>query len=307
MTQADSHVFPARRFLRKQRVHFLVCHLLPLTAVVLLPIWGLAIRIDWSGIVLLLGMWMLTGGVGVSVGYHRHFAHRAFKACTPLRYMIAFCGGMAGQGSVMYWVALHRRHHSLSDLPGDPHSPRQEASQLGSRWRSFLRGHMGWTIRHDVPKPSRYTRELMVDPVAIWSARIYPMAVMAGIALPALLGAVIHDELKGMIQGAYWGGCVRLVAGHHLIWSINSVCHASGSRPYNMPDQSGNVAWLAWMTFGEGWHNNHHAFPTSARLGLHRLQMDLGWRFICFCRAVGLVSGVREAEPAAAPASPSSP
>ena len=240
------HVFPARRFRRRQTAHFMICHVFPVMAIVALPLCGAGIRFDWSAAVLWVSMWCLTGGVGVSVGYHRHFAHHAFKAHPALRRLMAFCGGMAGQGPVMYWVALHRRHHSLSDVPGDPHSPNLEATQMVSPLQSFLQGHLFWAFRHDVPKPKRYTPDLMADPVAIWSSRVYPYALIAGIAIPAALGATLQNELHGLMHGAYWGGLVRIVVGHHLIWSVNSFGHALGHRSYNTADHSRNVAWLSF-------------------------------------------------------------
>jgi stearoyl-CoA desaturase (Delta-9 desaturase) len=289
------YVLPARRFRDRQLAHFVICHGIPVTAIVCVPLLANDFRCDILALLLWLGMWTITGGIGVSVGYHRHFAHRSFRAHPALRHVMAFCGAMSGQGPVIYWVALHRRHHALSDLPGDPHSPNESATGIPRRLRSFMQGHMLWAIRHDVPTRWRYSRDLMADPVALLNTRYYPFAVLTGIAIPSALGAAMYGGVTGLIMGLYWGGLVRLVAGHHLIWSINSFCHATGSRYYLTHDASRNVAWLAPFTFGECWHNNHHAFPTSARLGLRASQIDGGWYFIQMCRALGLVHGVRDA------------
>ena len=154
---------------------------------------------------------------------------------------------------------------------------------------------MLWAIRHDVPARWRYARDLMADPVAEWNNRYYPIAVLIGIAIPTVLGAALYGGTEGAVMGLYWGGLVRLVAGHHLIWSINSFCHATGSRPYDTRDASRNIAWLSLLTFGEAWHNNHHAYPTSARHGLRAWQINSGWYFICLCGALRIAHGVRHA------------
>ena len=181
---------PAAPFLPAQRRHFLLSVALPTLALVtlpwLLPVWPDANRAPWAA-ALLLGMWFLVGGIGVSVGLHRHFSHRSFEAVPALRLALGALGAMAAQGPVVYWVSLHRMHHAASDRPGDPHSPRSNAWPGASRWRAAWQGHIGWVLGHDVPKPTRYARELIGDPQARLLGRWYPWCVAAGLLLPALV------------------------------------------------------------------------------------------------------------------------
>jgi stearoyl-CoA desaturase (delta-9 desaturase) len=273
-------VISAHRFTLQQRRHFIVCNILPL----LLTIAGAFLlprdAFDWKGISLLALTWFLVGGLGISVGFHRHFAHRSFIAVTPLRYVLGVLGSMAAQGSVIYWTALHRRHHSFSDSPGDPHSPRASAHPTKNRLQAFLQGHFLWVIRHDVPMPSRYAKDLLADRVATRLTQHYSMLVALGVCLPALAGLFIWDGLPGALYGAYWGGIVRLALGHQIIWAINSVCHVYGYQPYDTNDNSRNNAWLAIISFGESWHNNHHHSAASAQFGKRWYELDIGWMFI---------------------------
>ena len=290
------YVIPARRVRGAQFGHFAMCHVLPGALIVGLPALmpGMIKPTAWS-LLLWAVMWTLTGGAGISVGYHRLYAHRSFTASTVFKYLLTFCGGMAAQGPVMYWVALHRRHHALADLPGDPHSPAPASTGHASPLLSFLSGHLLWAFRHDVPMPSRYVPDLLKDPAAKWSQRIYPLAVLTGLAVPAAIGAAIEGGWAGALNGVYWGGLVRLVVGHHLIWSINSFGHALGRRSHDTPDASRNVAWLALPTFGESWHNNHHAAPTSACFAREVWRLDSGWWMVRLARWLGHASNVRTA------------
>lgn len=230
------------------------------------------------------GMWFLVGGIGVSVGFHRHFSHRSFSAHPSLRYLMAVAGSMAAQGSPVYWVALHRMHHTYSDISGDPHSPHAEANGKKDKLSAFIQGHMGWALQHDVPMPSRYARDLQADAVVQRVSKYYALWVLAGLALPALIAVLWLSKDIGLeasaILGLYWGGILRLALGHHIIWSINSVCHLFGSKSHATPDKSTNVWWLSLISWGESWHNNHHHAPTSARFGVGYRQPDIGWWFI---------------------------
>jgi stearoyl-CoA desaturase (Delta-9 desaturase) len=236
-------------------------------------------------------MWFLVGGVGVSVGLHRHFSHRAFVAKPSLRAAMAMLGCMAGQGTVSYWVALHRSHHTHSDRPGNLHSPVPAAHDTSNRWLAFLQGHIGWVWRHDVPSPIRYAADLIRDPLVVRIDRFYNWIVLSGIALPGLAGIAIWGGFNGFLIGAYWGG---LAFGHHIIWAINSLCHFSGNRPYDTGDQSSNVGWLSILSFGESWHNNHHQYPTSARFKHHWWQSDSGWAFIRLAKRLNFASSVKQ-------------
>jgi stearoyl-CoA desaturase (delta-9 desaturase) len=275
-------VMSATKFRREQRRHFFLSFVLP----TLTTCAGLFVlprgAFDWFAFVLWLSMWTLVGGFGVSVGFHRLFAHRSFTCSKPLRFLLGALGSMAGQGSVTYWTAVHRRHHSVSDLPGDLHSPSRGAHSSRSALGAFFQGHVGWTYMHDVPKASRYAADLIRDPVATTLGPLYGPLVVAGIILPAMVG-VLHWGWQGLIYGAYWGGAVRIALGQQIIWSVNSVCHRFGRRPFDTPDHSTNVWWLALLSFGESWHNNHHQAPAVAQFG-HNPQVDLGWVFILLLR-----------------------
>lgn len=267
------------RFKRAQVKHFLISVAAPTALTIAGLIWLPAAAFGWFGAFLALAMWTLVGGLGVSVGYHRHFSHRSFNCSNRVRYMLGAFASMAGQGSVIYWTALHRRHHSFADRRGDPHTPSAAAQGSTSSWRSFLQGHIGWTLGHDVPKVSRYARDLLGDPVATALSKHYRLWFAVGILFPAVIGFAYWGGWQGLVYGAFWGGVLRIALGHHIIWSINSVCHRVGSRPHQTPDNSTNVALLSLISFGESWHNNHHNSPTSARFG-SGWQFDLGWMFI---------------------------
>ena len=286
-------VLPAARFRRQQYQHFMLCQALPMILTFALPFALPEGWFSWKWVVLMLGMWLLVGGFGVSVGMHRHFAHRAFSAPRWVRVMLGIAGSMAAQGPVSYWVGIHRRHHTFSDQPGDPHSPHARANGARTRLSAFLHGHLGWAISHDVPMPSRYSADLMRDPAIAWVDRRYWWLVLAGVIVPAAIGAAIHDGVQGFVLGAYWGGIVRIAFGHNVIWSINSVCHAVGRRPYETSDRSRNFSLLSILSFGESWHNNHHETPTSAKFAHHWWQPDIGWAIIRAMRALRMASNVK--------------
>jgi stearoyl-CoA desaturase (delta-9 desaturase) len=207
---------------------------------------------------------------------------------------MGIAGCMAGQGSIIYWVALHRMHHTYSDREGDPHSPHTSSNQKPTNISGFFQGHMGWVTRHDVPMPSRFAKELLADSLVQTLSKYYFLWVAFGLALPALLGMFWLGDALGNAQagvlGLYWGGLFRLAIGHHIIWSINSVCHWMGQRPHRTNDHSTNVAWLALPSFGESWHNNHHSDPTNAKFGQAWWQIDLGWWVIAALQRLSLVS-----------------
>jgi stearoyl-CoA desaturase (Delta-9 desaturase) len=305
------HTMPAAQFRFAQRRHFVLSVLLPtalaLAAPLVLPVSLSPWHSPGLASALWLGMWFVVGGVGVSVGLHRHFSHRSFDAAPGLRALLGVCGSMAAQGPVIYWVALHRMHHAASDRPGDPHSPRASAWPGPSgqgRWRAALQGHAGWVLDHDVPKPTRYARELIGDPLVRRLAKAYPLCVAAGVVLPALVAWAAMGGWAGLLFGAYWGGVVRIALGHHVIWAINSWCHLRGTRAHDTADSSANVAWLSLVSWGESWHNNHHARPTQARFGDGIAQPDIGWWVVRAFVALGWARLRPEAGGEQAPTSP---
>jgi stearoyl-CoA desaturase (Delta-9 desaturase) len=235
--------------------------------------WGGMLR--WQDLLVLVITYTLTG-LGVTVGYHRLFTHRSFKTTRGVRALLAVLGSMAVEGPVLEWVATHRKHHRFSDQPGDPHSPHLDHAP---GWHGTLRGlghaHFGWMFRgKDMANPGRYAKDLLADGDVRLISRTFPLWVAVGLALPFGLGLVLTGSLAGGLTGLLWGGAVRVFLLHHATFSINSLCHYFGRRPFATSDQSHNLAWLAPIAFGEAWHNNHHAFPTSARHGMGRRQLD---------------------------------
>ena len=237
--------------------------------------WGGALH--WQDLVVLAITYALTG-LGITVGFHRLFTHRSFKTARPVRALLAVFGSMAVEGSVIEWVSTHRQHHNYSDQPGDPHSPHLDEAP---GWRGVLRGlghaHVGWMLRgKDRANPARYAKDLLADRDLRWISRTFPLWVAIGLLVPFGLGVALTGTLVGGLTGLLWGGAVRVFLLHHVTFSINSLCHSFGRRPFTTGDESRNLAWLAPLAFGEAWHNNHHAFPTSARHGLKRWQVDPG-------------------------------
>jgi len=277
------------------------------TGVIGLPLAGIVVAgwLSWGGTLhwhdlVVLGIVYVLTGAGITVGFHRLFTHRSFKTSRPLRALFAVLGSMAVEGSVIEWVATHRKHHSFSDRPGDPHSPHADQSP---GWRGALRGllhaHVGWMFRgKDMANPHRYAKDLMADRDLRFISRTFPLWVAVGLALPFGLGVALSGSIVGGLTGLLWGGLVRVFLLHHATFSINSLCHFFGRRSFDTGDESRNLAWLAPITFGESWHNNHHAFPTSARHGLGPHQVDPGAWVIAGLARVHLAWDVVKIAPA---------
>jgi stearoyl-CoA desaturase (Delta-9 desaturase) len=278
------------RFQRRMAVLFTV---LPLLAIVL------AAALAWGGLLhpvdagLFLGFYVFTG-LGVTVGYHRLFTHRSFDAPALLRKTLAVAGTMAAQGAIIDWVATHRRHHAYADEYGDPHSPHLvERSGLRGVLRGLWHAHMGWLFAPDGTDNSRWAPDLEAEPFMAAVNRRAPRLVTLSLVLPAVLGGVLTGTLFGAFTGFLWGGAARVFVLHHMTWSINSICHFFGTQPFQSRDESTNNWPLALFTFGESWHNNHHAFPSSARHGLLRGQVDISWRVIRTLEQLRVVRNVR--------------
>jgi stearoyl-CoA desaturase (delta-9 desaturase) len=259
--------------------------------------WGGALR--WPDLVVLALTYLLTG-FGVTVGFHRLFTHRSFKTSPAMRALLAALGSAAVEGPVIEWVANHRKHHRFSDQPGDPHSPHLEH---GAGWRGAFAGlyhaHVGWIFNGEgLAARERYAKDLLADPVVSFIDRTFLVWVLAGLAFPFALGFALTGTLVGGLTGLLWGGAVRMFFLHHATFSINSLCHYFGRRTFPTGDQSRNLPWLAVPTFGEAWHNNHHAFPTSARHGLRWWQLDPSAWLILALERVGLVWDVVRIAPA---------
>jgi stearoyl-CoA desaturase (delta-9 desaturase) len=250
--------------------------------------WGGTLR--WPDLLALAATYLLTG-LGVTVGFHRLLTHRSFKTSASMRALLAALGSMAVEGPVIEWVANHRKHHRFSDQPGDPHSPHVDRPE---GWRGALAGlfhaHVGWILGGDaLADRQRYAKDLLADPVVSFIDRTFLVWVLAGLALPFGLGVALMGSVAGGLTALLWGGAVRIFLLHHATFSINSLCHFFGRRRFATADESRNLLWLALPTLGEAWHNNHHAFPTSARHGLRWWQIDpSGWLIAAMERA-GLV------------------
>jgi stearoyl-CoA desaturase (Delta-9 desaturase) len=250
--------------------------------------WGGALH--WQDLVVMAITYLLAG-FGVTVGFHRLFTHRSFKTSAPMRGMFAILGSAAIEGPVIEWVATHRQHHQFSDRPGDPHSPHVDH---GHGWRGafggLLHAHVGWLFRGiAMASEERYAKDLLADPVVRFVDRTFLLWVLAGLAFPFGLGYALTGTLAGALTGLLWGGAVRIFFLHHATFSINSLCHFFGRQRFPTDDESRNLLWLALPTLGEAWHNNHHAFPTSARHGLRWWQLDPSAWFIVGLERVGLV------------------
>ncbi len=250
--------------------------------------WG----VTWVELALLLTMYMATG-LGVTVGYHRLFAHRSFETVRPLKFLLAVFGSMAVQGPVLKWVAVHRRHHQHSDKAEDPHSPHHFGGGFRGTIAGFWHAHIGWIFKADYPNLKRYIRDLQSDTLVRITSRLFGLWVFLGLLIPTVLGWFLTGTWTGALLGLLWGGLVRIFLGHHVTWSINSICHLWGSRPFDRGDLSRNNFIFGVLGLGEGWHNNHHAFPYSARHGLRWWELDLSYLVIRALEQLGLARCVR--------------
>ena len=255
--------------------------------------------LHWSDIAVFAILYVLTG-LGVTVGFHRLFTHRSFATKGWLRGVFAVCGSAAIEGPVISWVADHRKHHAFSDQPGDPHSPHVDH---GVGWRGALRGlahaHMGWLFLHTQRGArKRYAPDLIADPVVSFVDRTFLYWAIGGLGAAFGLGWLIGGTLTAALTGLLWGGAVRLLVLHHVTFSINSLCHFFGRRRFDTDDESRNLAWLSVLSFGEAWHNNHHAFPTSAAHGMRWWEFDSSKLVIRGLEKAGLAWDVVHIDPA---------
>lgn len=254
-------------------------------------LWGT--HFNWVYLGLLVGMYLITG-FGITIGYHRLFTHRSFKTPRWFASVLAIMGSMAVEGSVLHWVAVHRKHHQHSDEHDDPHSPHAHGGGLRGTLRGMWHAHIGWSLgKKNKENLSPYVHDLRKDQSLVWISRLFPAWVLIGFILPAALGGLLTMTWMGVLLGFLWGGLVRVLLVHHATWSINSVCHLWGSRPYESNDESRNNPVFGILALGEGWHNNHHAFPNSARHGLAWWQIDLSYLLILGMSWVGLASRIK--------------
>ncbi|MFC4376072.1 acyl-CoA desaturase [Nocardia halotolerans] len=228
--------------------------------------------------------------LGISAGYHRLLTHRSFGTSRPIKILLTVAGTIAGQGPALIWCAHHRRHHRVADKPGDPHSPYLEhAPGIRGALRGLWHSHLGWLFDKDLTSdPIRYCPDLARDKDVRFISLHFVEIVIAGIVLPGLIGLALTQTWQGFLTGALWGGLVRIFLANHVTYAVNSIGHYYGRRRFETPDESRNVAWLALPSFGEAWHNNHHAFPKAAFHGMRWWEVDLTAVFIRALEVTGL-------------------
>lgn len=262
---------------------------LPAAVVVL---WGHGVSA--ADLAIMASLYVLTG-LGIAVGYHRLLTHRAFQTKRGLRYMWAILGSLALEGSVLPWVAHHRKHHAFSDADGDPHSPHGHGSGIRGVLKGLGHAHLGWVLFGARQRDrDRYLGDLKNDRAMNLISDLFPVFAVVTLLIPAALGLLVSQSWMGALTGFIWGGLVRVFFLHHVTFSINSICHFVGRRRFDTDDESRNVFWLALPSLGEAWHHNHHAFPTSARHGLRRREIDIAGLVIGAMQRVGLAWNVVE-------------
>jgi len=295
---ADPDAEPPPREIASVRVS-LAGRLVTLAAIIV-PLLGLAAAVvflwargfHWADLGLLLGMYVLTA-LGITVGFHRLFVHRSFETYAWVKFILAVLGSMAVQASLFSWVAQHRAHHQHSDTPEDPHTPHHHGKGVFGWLLGFWHAHIGWAFDPDRPDLARYVQDLRKSRALRVANALFPLWAALGLLLPAAAGGLIEQTWAGALRGLIWGGLVRILLVHHVTWSINSVCHIWGLRPFKSKDESRDNVVFGILAMGEGWHNTHHAFPASARHGLSWWKIDTSYYFIRALALVGLAWDVK--------------
>ena len=250
--------------------------------------WGLG----WHDIVIAVAFYLVTG-LGISMGLHRYFTHGSFKAVRGFKIALAVAGSLAIEGPVITWVADHRRHHKYSDKEGDPHSPWRFGNDVRALAKGLAFAHVGWLFDGNVTSKEKFCPDWLADPDVSRISRWFPWLVTASLLAPALIGGLWSMSWQGAVTAFFWASLVRIAFLHHVTWSINSICHTFGKADFEVRDKSRNVAWLAILSFGESWHNLHHADPTCARHGVLKGQIDISARLIWLAEKLHLVYDVR--------------
>ncbi|MEU5977242.1 acyl-CoA desaturase [Streptomyces sp. NPDC047315] len=284
---------------REHRWFILGASLIPLVGVLgaMVLLWN---RIfGWSDVVVLVIMYAISG-FGISAGYHRMLTHRSFETYKPIRIALATAGVMAAQGPPLIWAAHHRKHHRVADKAGDPHSPHLDfepgfKGALAGLWHS----HLGWLFDTELTsEPMRYCPDLVREKSLRWLSQHILLVVTGGVLLSGVLAfAITGGDVRAALTGMLWGGVVRIFLINHMTYAVNSVGHYFGRRRFKTTDESRNVAWLSIPSFGEAWHNNHHAFPRSARHGMKWYEVDLSAMLIWSLEKTGLAWKVIRIDP----------
>jgi len=271
-------------------------------AIVIPLLWGQAV--DLSDLVMGFVLYILTG-FGLTVGYHRLFTHSSFRSNRVLKIALAVLGSMAVEGSVVSWVATHRRHHMYSDHAGDPHSPHRYGEGGLAQLRGLAFAHVGWLFVSDASSAERYAPDMLKDEDLQRVGRLFPLLALLSFAIPFGIGYALTGTLTGAIIALVWAGLVRMALLHHVTWGVNSLCHTFGRRPYETKDKSTDIWVLALVSLGDSWHNVHHAHPSWARHGALRGQIDPSAALIRLFERMGLATRVRW--PVAIPAGAANP
>lgn len=274
------------------------------TVVVVVPLGALVLAvgrfwrhgIGWFDLSLGVVLYVVTG-LGISLGFHRLFTHRSFRARRGLRIALAVAGSLAAEGSLISWVSHHRRHHVYADRPGDPHSPWGMDHGVFRRLRGLFHAHVGWLFSATPSSPSRWSQDLLGDRDVVVISRLAPLWTVLSLALPFGIGWAVTRSIAGAVLALIWAGAVRIALLHHVTWSVNSLGHMFGKRPYRTTDHSGNVSWLSLVSFGDSWHNSHHAFPALARHGCDRGQLDPSATVLRVFEGLGWAWHVRRPSP----------
>ncbi|MDF2966599.1 MAG: Stearoyl-CoA 9-desaturase [Nocardioidaceae bacterium] len=248
--------------------------------------------LGWSDVVITVVMYTITG-LGITAGFHRLFTHKAFKPNRAVKIGLAIAGSMAIEGPVIRWVADHRKHHKFSDRDGDPHSPWRYGENVPALLKGMVYAHIGWMFDGEQTPQRKYAPDLMKDPDILRISRLFPVWVAVSMIGPAIAGGLWTMSWQGALTAFFWATLVRIALLHHVTWAINSICHTIGEQPFRSRDHSGNVWWLAIPSFGESWHNLHHADPTCARHGVLKGQVDISARTIRIFEQLGWVKDVR--------------
>jgi stearoyl-CoA desaturase (delta-9 desaturase) len=274
------------------KLAILLVIILPFVGVVAAPffVWGWGF--SWVDLGLLVGFYCITT-LGVTVGFHRLFTHKSFETNIVVKAILGIMGSLAIEGSLLKWVAMHRRHHQHSDTEHDPHSPHNHGDSLWGFIRGFFHSHLGWLLKGDPANLSRYVTDLRKSKTLRVVSMLFPLWVFLTMLIPAALGGLFTWSWQGCLTGFIWGGLVRVFLVHHVTWSVNSACHLWGRRTFRSNDESRNNFVFGLLAMGEGWHNTHHAFPTSARHGLRWWEIDVSYGIIRFLSWIGLAWNVQ--------------
>ncbi|MBI4092318.1 MAG: fatty acid desaturase [Candidatus Kerfeldbacteria bacterium] len=280
---------PSPQVLMRERIIYVFALILPFLGAIAACwlAWNCGLGVVDAGLFLIL---YVLSSLGIEMGYHRLFSHRAFKTTSVIRFLLALFGAWAVQGPITYWVAFHRRHHQFSDMEGDPHSPNLSGSGIRNRLAGLVFAHIGWFFYPERPNPARYAKDIYEDPIVIFTTKHYFLLQLSNLALPALIGGLASGSLWGALSGMIWGGLARIFLVQHMTYAINSICHVFGARPFRIDDKATNNYWLMLPSLGGSLHNSHHAFASTAKNSLsHWWELDIAWGVISFLSKFGLV------------------